>query len=70
MTTKLKGFTVALEMDIREDDAEQIKNAIESLRFVEAVQPIEATGGDWIVATRIRRDLGRKILDILTEDKD
>ena len=38
MTTRLKGFTVALEQDIREDDAEAIKNAIESLRVCSSRQ--------------------------------
>ena len=68
MTTRLKGFTVALEKDIREDDAESIKSAIESLRFVEAVEPVEATPEDWIVTTRVRRELLRKILEVVEGD--
>jgi len=67
MTTRLKGFTVALEHDIREDDAEAIKSAIESLRHVLAVKPIASDFGDWINRTRIRRELTEKLWDALKE---
>ena len=70
MTTRLKGFTVALEHDIREDDAEAIKNAIEALRFVQAVKPIEADSGDWINRSRIKNELREKLYAVLTDDKD
>ena len=70
MTTRLKGFTVALEHDIREDDAEAIKNAIQSLRFVEAVEPIESSGNDWINRTRIKRELMGKLFEVLKDEKD
>ena len=68
MTTRLKGFTVALEQDIREDDAEAIKNAIESLRFVQAVKPIEADSTDWINRSRIKLELRQKLFDILKDE--
>ena len=68
MTTRLKGFTVALEQDIREDDAEAIKKAIESLRFVQAVKPIEADSTDWINRSRIKLELRQKLFDILKDE--
>lgn len=70
MTTRLKGFTVALEQDIREDDAEAIKNAIESLRYVQAVKPIEADSTDWINRSRIKMELTEKLYAVLKDDKD
>lgn len=68
MTTRLKGFTVALEQDIREDDAEHIKNAIESLRFVQAVKPIEASSNDWINRSRIKDEILKKLYEVLNDD--
>ena len=70
MTTRLKGFNVALEQDIREDDAEAIKNAIESLRYVQAVKPIEADSTDWINRSRIKMELTEKLYAVLKDDKD
>jgi hypothetical protein len=70
MTTRLKGFTVALEQDIREDDAEAIKNAIEALRYVQAVKPIEADSEDWINRKRIKMELQEKLFSVLEDDKD
>jgi hypothetical protein len=70
MTTRLKGFTVALEQDIREDDAENIKNAIESLRFVQAVKPIEASSEDWINRARIKNEFFKKLYEALNDDPD
>lgn len=67
MTDRLKGFTVALEKDIRDDDAEAIKQAILALRFVQAVKPIVADPSDWMARERVRRELGTKILDVLRE---
>ena len=70
MTTRLKGFTVALERDIREDDAEAIKNAILSLRFVQDVQPVEAGSDDWINRTRIKSELREKLWEVLKDNKE
>lgn len=69
MTTRLKGFIVALELDIRDDDAESIMEAIRHLRYVLDVQPVTANSEDWINRTRVRRELQAKILDAL-EEKD
>ena len=69
MTTRLKGFTVALEHDIREDDAETIKSAIESLRWVLSVKPIESDPRDWINRSQIKNQLREKLFDVLEEEK-
>lgn len=70
MTTRLKGFTVALDADIREDDAETIKSAIRSLRHVLDVTPIEANSEDWINRQRIRWELKEKLWKALDEKKE
>lgn len=69
MTDRLKGFTVVLEQDMRDDDAEVIKRAILALRFVEAVVPIETVPEDYFSRTRIRRELIDKLFKALEEDK-
>jgi hypothetical protein len=69
MTDRLKGFTVALTTDIREDDAQAIADAIRQLRGVLDVAPILADSSDWINRQRIRAELSQKLFDILKEDK-
>lgn len=65
MTTRLKGCVVAFAHDIREDDAEKLFEAIRCLKSVLGVTPIDATHDDWIVEERVRRDLGKKLWDVL-----
>lgn len=56
MTIRLKGLMVAFGKDVREDDAEALIAAIRQLRGVLDVTPIEATGEDWIVRSRVHRE--------------
>ena len=42
MTTRFSGFMVTLREDIREDDAQPIRDALMQLRAVADVQPIVA----------------------------
>jgi hypothetical protein len=53
MTTRLKGLTVAFTDDIREDDAQAIIDAIQLIKGVLIVEPIENTSDDWIIESRI-----------------
>ena len=70
MTTTLKGCAVAFAHDIREDDAEKILEAIQCLRGVLTVRPIEASpSDDWIVEERVRRDLEKKLWAVLRPAK-
>lgn len=52
MTKRHAGYVVVLESDIREDDAEEIMNAIRLIRGVVAVQIVEATPDLEIVQKR------------------
>lgn len=47
MTARHAGYVIALEDDIREDDAEHLLNAIRCLRGVARVEPV---GGDPLAA--------------------
>jgi hypothetical protein len=42
MTSRVSGFVVTLEKDLREDDAQEIANAISLLRGVTLVSPVES----------------------------
>lgn len=65
MTTRLKGFTVVLEKDMREDDAEPLRLAIAQMRGVLSVAPVEACGNDFFATHRVRSELGTKLWEIL-----
>lgn len=57
MTNKVKGFTVTLEEDFREDDVERIMNAIKMIRGVLHVEPSIVTSEDHIQRIRIKTEL-------------
>jgi len=40
MTTRLKGFTITLEKDIREDDVEILIQTLKMIKGVVSVKPI------------------------------
>lgn len=65
MTDRLKGCWVAFDRDIREDDAEQMLNAIRMVKGVSAVDTSVANPNDWIARQRVRDEIGKKVLDIL-----
>lgn len=65
MTDRIRGFYVALEKDIRDDDVEPIIEAVKCLRFVLKVEPIVSDANDWIAEERVRRELGEKLWEIL-----
>lgn len=66
MTDRIKGYIVTLEQDLRTDDAEATTEAIKQIRGVLSVSPITASpSGDFIIETRIRRELGDKLWEIL-----
>lgn len=65
MTTRLKGLTVVLDYDIREDDAQLIIDAISMIKGVLMVKPIECETNDWMIESKVKMELRSKILDIL-----
>lgn len=65
MTTRLKGFTVVLEEDMRDDDAEPLRLAIAQMRGVLSVAPVEKDIDDYFAMERVRRELGMKLWEIL-----
>jgi len=68
MTDRVKGFTVTLENDIREDYVEVILNAIKMVKGVATVEPVKATTHDQIIKTRVTLDLRKKFYDFMNEN--
>lgn len=54
MSDRAKGFVVTLGDDLREEDAERLREAIAMLKGVVAVEPLIANPGDHAVRSRMR----------------
>jgi hypothetical protein len=65
MTDRFNFLTVALESDIRSDDAEPLINAIRQLRGVLHVTPHVVRASDYVAEERVRQEMGEKILKII-----
>lgn len=65
MTDRIKGFYVALEENVREDDAEPIMNAVSQLRGVLAVEPLRVESADWVATQRVRNELVTRLFEVL-----
>lgn len=65
MTTKFNSFTVVLENDIREDDAEALLSAISQLRGVISVSGNVSDPSLYVAQSRARYELERKLLAVL-----
>lgn len=69
MTTRHKGYVVALKSNIREDDAQALIEAIGLLRGVLSVTPVEADISDSISEQRVRHELGQALLDVVYPER-
>jgi hypothetical protein len=67
MTQRIKGFVVSLSNDMREDDVEQIVNAIRLIKGVSAVQNIESNIDDQINRMNIKLEMSNKIFETLSK---
>lgn len=66
MTSRINSFTVILDKDMREDDAENIKNAILMLRGVLCVENNEVDNLTTMVErNRLKAELFQKFADII-----
>ena len=69
MTNRVKGFTVTLERDIKEEDFQRVQEAVEMIVGVLHVEPSLATGQDHITRMRLKNDITRNILKVIDETK-
>ena len=67
MTARVKGFTVTLDRDVREDDFQRIQEAVEMIVGVLHVEPVLATGQDHITRMRLKNDITRNILKLIDD---
>lgn len=65
MTDRYYSLTVVLEKDYRDDDAESILNAIKMIKGVLDVKGNISDPSTWMAEERARRDLGKRLLDIV-----
>lgn len=67
MTDRHAGYLVTLAHDTREDDAEQIVNAIMMIKGVAACTPIVSDSSLELAQLRAKHNLRNKILNLLLE---
>ena len=63
MTDRIKGFTVVLEKDIREDDFESITTAILMIKGIGRIVPYKSNADDAIIRERLKSEFREKIYD-------
>jgi len=68
MTSRVKGFTVTLEEDIRIDDVQAILNAVRMIKGVVHVEPSITTSNDHIIQQRLKYELSDKLLGFIKEN--
>jgi hypothetical protein len=69
MTDRLNALVVALDADIREDDAQVLISAIKQMRGVLNVEGHVATIDSWVAQERARQELTGKLWDVLHPKK-
>ena len=66
MTDRIKGFTVILENDYRDDDSSEIMIALQNIRGVAKVVPSVSTPDDLMNRERIKSQLIKKLYEVLS----
>lgn len=64
MTDRISGYIVTLKDDIRDDDAEQITNAIKMVKNVLTVEPIVSDIQTHIAYQRVKHEMVKKLYDV------
>lgn len=67
MTDRVKGFTVTLDKDMREDDFESLLNAVRMIKGVAHVEPTLVTAEDHMNRQVIKSELLTKMFKLLHE---
>lgn len=67
MTDRIKGFTVTLSKDMRIDDVQAIKKAIQMIKGVAKVNESISEIDDTINQQRIKHELGIKFYEFYME---
>ncbi len=67
MSDRIKGLTVTLRSDMRDDDAEQVINAIRMIKGVISVDSHVADPAHYFAMRQFGREVGVKIRNLLSE---
>jgi hypothetical protein len=65
VTNRIHSFTVVLDENMREEDAEAIANAIRLMRGILRVESNVSDPGQFVAEARVRRELGDKLWEVL-----
>ena len=65
MTDRIKGFTVTLSEDVRDDDFENILIAVKMIKGVGHIEPSIVTASDHFERQRIMMELKGKLGDVI-----
>ena len=68
MTDRIKGFTVLLDKDYRDDDVEVISNAIKMIKGVAEVENHIVSSEDWFLESRTKGEIRHKLWDFIKEN--
>jgi hypothetical protein len=66
MSDRIKGFIVVLDKDYRDDDASEIRIALQNIRGVCKVTPSVMHAEDVMNQSRIKSELIKKIYEVLS----
>jgi hypothetical protein len=67
VTTRLKAVIVTFQVDLREDDAEPLMQAIRQLRGVADVSPVPSNSEDHCARAMVRSELLLKIIELFNK---
>jgi hypothetical protein len=70
MTARVNMLFVVLEKDIRIDDIVPLQKAIEQMKGVLKVDTNISTPTDWVAESRVRTELGKKLMNIIYPEHD
>lgn len=68
MTNRVKGLTVALKNDFREDDVDRLVSAIYMFEGVVGVKKSIDNSEDWINRTKVRDRISGKVQKAIWEE--
>ena len=68
MTNRVNAFIVVLQNNVREDDIQETRLALQMIKGVVDVKPNIATVDDLIAEVRVKREIFNKILDFLKDE--
>lgn len=61
MSDRIKGFVVVLEKDMKDEDFETVKNAVQAIRGVLKVEPSVVTPHDWMNREQVKGELRQQL---------